>query len=199
MSIRANLTLLQRLLHIRQISRPLEVALSGWRMSMSINIRAIRMAIHMAIHMTIHVAIRFAIDMNTVHTINLLFHPLLGIQTAPGPIIRQRVCIQHRPLLNIQNHRDVDIIKLHALIPVLKQMPHDSDSQSRGRGNNIIRLRILATKRDGNPALTTEHRFQRTAYRPRGQVVDGRGIAAVVRARDDEVDRRALTEQVVQT
>lgn len=70
--------------------------------------------------------------------------------------------------------------------------------QPRCSRNGCGGLLIFTSERERNPAFTACSGFQSAANGARGEVVDCGGVAAVVGARDDEVDGAAGGEEGVE-
>ena len=119
---------------------------------------------------------------------------------AMAPVILQHLRPKDLLVLNIRYKRHIHRIYVGIRIPILYEVLHDLDAQPRCTRNNIrvvLPRQERITQRDSFPL--TNCRLERSSQCPRTQRKTRRGIAAVVRPAEHEVDRAALLEEVVQS
>lgn len=135
----------------------------------------------------------------------LLIRIRLGVRhsikaAAGAPIILQHLRPKDLLVLNIRYKRHIHRIHIGIRIPILHEMLHDLDAQPRRTRNNlrvVLSRQERITKCDSFPLANC--RFESSSQRPRTQRKACRGIAAVVRPAENEVDWAALLEEVVQS
>lgn len=168
MRIRALLAGLQRLLHIRQLGGPVEMALLSPRRRGAVGRAA------------------------------GLLRRVLGVQVSPGPVVRQGAGVLHRAGLDVGPHGNVQVIQLDAGVPVAGEVGDEADGETGGRGDGVGGLGVLAAEGDGDAAPAAGGGLQGAADGAGREVVDGGGVAAVVGARDHQVDGAAVREEIEQ-
>jgi len=120
------------------------------------------------------------------------------IQTALGPVVGQRARIADGPALDVRAHRHVEVVDVDAVVPVAIEVLDEPHGQPGRRAHDVDALLLLAAEGQGDAALAARGGLERAADGAGREVVDGGRVAAVIGARDDEVDGAAVREEAVE-
>jgi len=85
-----------------------------------------------------------------------------------------------RPSLDVGPHGDIHIVQLDAEVPILTEVLNHPDGEAGSGAHDLPSLFLLAAKGQGNAALSTGDGLQGAPHGAGREIVDGRGVGAMI-------------------
>ena len=122
----------------------------------------------------------------------------LGIETALGPDVGQGPCIADRPSLDVGPHGDIHVVQLDARVPIPTEVLDHPDGEAGSGAHDLRILFLLAAKGQCDPALSAGDGLQGAPHGAGREIVDGRGVVAMVGTGDHQIDATPFRKEVKQ-